>query len=84
MRKQLARPIPIFVEATEENAILRNDVVDLPARRVWGAGRVTLLGDAIHATTPNLGQVACQALEDAVVLSDSLSRCASAEAGLRD
>ena len=63
---------------------MRNDVVDLPARCVWGAGRVTLLGDAIHATTPNLGQGACQALEDAVVLSDSLRRCASAEAGLRD
>jgi len=77
-------PFRSFVEATEENAILRNDVVDLPARRVWGAGRVTLLGDAIHATTPNLGQGACQALEDAVVLSDSLRRCASAEAGLRD
>jgi 2-polyprenyl-6-methoxyphenol hydroxylase-like FAD-dependent oxidoreductase len=63
---------------------LRNDVVDLPARRVWGAGRVTLLGDAIPATTPNLGQGACQALEDAVVLADLLRRCALAEAGLRN
>lgn len=77
-------PFRSFVEATEEDAILRNDVVDRPARRVWGAGRVTLLGDAIHATTPNLGQGACQALEDAVVLADSLRRCASAEDGLRD
>jgi 2-polyprenyl-6-methoxyphenol hydroxylase-like FAD-dependent oxidoreductase len=77
-------PFRSFIEATEENAILRNDVVDRPARRVWGAGRVTLLGDAIHATTPNLGQGACQALEDAVVLADSLRRCASAETGLRD
>ena len=63
---------------------MRNDVVDRPARRVWGAGPVTLLGDSIHATTPNLGQAACQALEDAVVLADSLRRCASAEDGLRD
>jgi len=44
-------PFRRFVEATEEDAILRNDVVDRPARRVWGVGRVTLLGDAIHATT---------------------------------
>ena len=58
-------------------------VIDRPARRVWGAGRVTLLGDAIHATTPNLGQGACQAVEDAVVLADSLRRCSSSEAGLR-
>jgi 2-polyprenyl-6-methoxyphenol hydroxylase-like FAD-dependent oxidoreductase len=77
-------PFRSFVEASEEDAILRNDVVDRPARRVWGAGRVTLLGDAIHATTPNLGQGACQALEDAVVLADSLRRFSSPEAGLRD
>jgi 2-polyprenyl-6-methoxyphenol hydroxylase-like FAD-dependent oxidoreductase len=44
---------------------------------------VTLLGDAIHATTPDLGQGACQALEDAVVLADSLRRSPSVEAGLR-
>jgi 2-polyprenyl-6-methoxyphenol hydroxylase-like FAD-dependent oxidoreductase len=76
-------PFRSFVEATKEDAILRTNVVDRPARRVSGVGRVTLLGDAIHATTPNLGQGACQALEDAVVLAHSLCRFASAEAGLR-
>jgi len=76
-------PFRLIVESTEEEAILRNDVVDRPARRVWGAGPVTLLGDAIHATTPDLGQGACQALEDAVVLADSLRRSPSVEAGLR-
>jgi FAD-dependent urate hydroxylase len=82
--KSWRAPFQSFVEATEEDAILRNDVVDRPARRIWGAGRVTLLGDAIHATTPNLGQGACQALEDAIVLADSLRRSPSPEAGLRD
>jgi 2-polyprenyl-6-methoxyphenol hydroxylase-like FAD-dependent oxidoreductase len=77
-------PLRAYVEATKENAVLRDDVVDRPARHVWGAGRVTLLGDAIHATTPTLGQGACQALEDAVVLADSLRRCSSPETGLRD
>ena len=32
------------------------------------------IGDAAHATTPNLGQGACQALEDAAVLTDILSK----------
>jgi 2-polyprenyl-6-methoxyphenol hydroxylase-like FAD-dependent oxidoreductase len=76
-------PLRAFVEATAESAVLRDDVVDRPARRVWGKGRVTLLGDAIHATTPTLGQGACQALEDAIVLADALRRGSSPEAGLR-
>jgi 2-polyprenyl-6-methoxyphenol hydroxylase-like FAD-dependent oxidoreductase len=60
------------IEATEESAILPGDILDLDPSSVWGNGRVTLLGDAIHATTPNLGQGACQALEDAVVLAHCL------------
>jgi len=72
-----------FVEATAADAILCNDVIDRPPRRVWGRGRVALLGDAIHATTPNLGQGACQALEDAVVLANAISRSTTIEAGLR-
>lgn len=51
------------------SSILQNDIVDRPPLRGWGHGGVTLLGDATHASTPNLGQGACQALEDAVVLA---------------
>jgi FAD-dependent urate hydroxylase len=76
-------PLRQLAEATDEGAILRNDIVDRQPRRVWGRGRVTLLGDAAHATTPNLGQGACQALEDAVILAHSLRSIASSEAGLR-
>ena len=37
----------------------------------WYRGRVVLIGDAVHATTPHLGQGAAQAVEDAVVLGRS-------------
>jgi 2-polyprenyl-6-methoxyphenol hydroxylase-like FAD-dependent oxidoreductase len=47
-------------------------VVLLPAP--WHKGRVLLIGDAAHATTPHLGQGAAQAVEDAVVLGDLLAR----------
>lgn len=40
---------------------------------IWGKGRVTLLGDAAHATIPN-GQGLCLAMEDAVVLAWHLRR----------
>ncbi|MBA1291631.1 FAD-dependent oxidoreductase [Pseudomonas japonica] len=39
----------------------------------WYSGRVLLIGDAAHATTPHLGQGAGMAIEDAVVLGEELT-----------
>ena len=39
----------------------------------WSDGRITLLGDAAHATVPHHGQGANQSIEDAIVLSDLLA-----------
>ncbi len=72
------------IDGTPEDAILQNDIVDRPPLRHWGLGSVTLLGDAAHASTPNLGQGACQALEDAVVLAHCLSKTSPPEAALRE
>ncbi len=66
-------PIGRLLEATDEEAILRNDIFDRRPVHHWGSGRVTLLGDAAHPPTPNLGQGACQALEDALALADCLA-----------
>lgn len=49
----------------------------------WGRGRTTLLGDAAHPTTPNLGHGACMALQDAVVLADCFRGASGPEAALR-
>jgi FAD-dependent urate hydroxylase len=76
-------PFREVAEATEPAALLWNDIVDRPPARDWGRGRVTLLGDAIHPTTPNLGQGACMALEDAVVLAASLRAEPDVERALR-
>lgn len=40
----------------------------------WHRGRVVLIGDAAHATTPHLGQGGGMAIEDAVVLAEELAR----------
>jgi 2-polyprenyl-6-methoxyphenol hydroxylase-like FAD-dependent oxidoreductase len=40
----------------------------------WSRGRVVLIGDAVHATTPHLASGACIGIEDAIVLADELAR----------
>jgi 2-polyprenyl-6-methoxyphenol hydroxylase-like FAD-dependent oxidoreductase len=65
-------PAGAVVEATEASAIWRTDIYDRPPVSSWSRGRVTLVGDAAHPMTPNLGQGACQAIEDAFLLADSL------------
>jgi len=75
--REWAAPVPEIIEGTPENAILQNDIIDRRPLQWWGRGTSTLLGDAAHPTTPNLGQGACQALEDAVVLGTLLKRIPS-------
>ncbi len=62
-------PVQAVIEATAEADILRNDVYELKHLKRWSDGRVTLLGDAAHAMTPNLGQGGCLAIEDALALA---------------
>ena len=72
-----------MVTRTETKSLIVDDVFDRPQRKPWGRGRVSLLGDAVHPTTPTFGQGACMAIEDAVVLADSLRRAEDPVAGLR-
>ena len=71
-----------MIRATEEPRILRNDVYDREAVKRWGQGGVALLRDAAHTMTPDLGQGACQAIEDAVVLAGCLKEAGEIEAAL--
>lgn len=48
----------------------------------WHRGRVVLIGDAVHATTPHLASGAGLAVEDAIVLAEELERAPDIEAGL--
>ena len=73
-------PIAALVEATDPADIIRHDAQDRKPIGKWGAGRVTLLGDAAHPVTPNVGQGACMAIEDAACLAKAL--CASPDTAL--
>ena len=49
----------------------------------WSSGRVVLIGDTVHATTPHLASGACIGIEDALVLAEELGRSADVAAALR-
>ena len=68
------------IEATPEEQLFRQDLYDRRPLKRWRNGRVTLLGDAAHPTTPTLGQGAGMAIEDGVVLGRELSAVGSLSA----
>lgn len=76
-------PVLSLIQASQEEDIRRDDIYDRPPMKRWGEGRVTLLGDAAHPITPNLAQGACQAIEDAVVLSECVGYGESGEVSLK-
>jgi len=77
-------PVCALIENTRPETIIRSPIRYRQFDEDWGRGRVTLLGDAAHAMTPDLAQGACQAIEDAVALGDALEEFGPASEALRE
>ncbi|MET0791745.1 MAG: FAD-dependent monooxygenase [Polyangiaceae bacterium] len=75
-------PVLALARATPAESVLRTDIEDREPVATWSRGRVALLGDAAHPTTPNLGQGGSMAIEDAVVLAHCLATRADVRAAL--
>jgi 2-polyprenyl-6-methoxyphenol hydroxylase-like FAD-dependent oxidoreductase len=60
-------------QITNDDAVVYRPLEWLLLRGPWHRSRIVFLGDAVHATTPHLGQGAGMAIEDALVLADELT-----------
>jgi len=69
------------LDATPPDSVEQRDLYDRRPEffRSWADGNVVLIGDAVHAMMPNLGQGGCQAIEDAYVLSEQLANTKTTE-----
>jgi zeaxanthin epoxidase len=70
-----------ILDATSPDSVEQRDLYDRNPElfRSWADGNVVLIGDAVHAMMPNLGQGGCQAIEDAYVLSECLVKADTTE-----
>ncbi len=74
MFKDFHKPVSEIIRNTSTDSIFWNNLNDLKPIKKFAFGNILLLGDAAHATTPNLGQGACMAIEDAAVLGSILKK----------
>jgi 2-polyprenyl-6-methoxyphenol hydroxylase-like FAD-dependent oxidoreductase len=67
-------------QITDPEGVVMRPVDNILVPRPWHRGRVLLIGDAAHGTSPHAGQGAAQAIEDGVVLAEELERGGDLEA----
>ncbi len=70
--KNFHKDILRIISETSSDQIIKADILDLDPIPSWHQPNAALLGDAAHAMTPNLGQGACQAIEDTHVIGQLL------------
>ncbi len=83
MRDRLVGAPPEIAELadqiTDDQGVVYKPLETLFIDGPWHSGRVVLLGDAVHATTPHLGQGAGMAIEDSLVLAEEIARADTPE-----
>jgi len=86
MRGKLANCAPFIrqlgEQITDDAGVVYRPLEEVLVTGAWSRGRIGLLGDAVHATTPHLGQGAGMAVEDAIVLAEELERNDGVESAL--
>ncbi|UYX54520.1 FAD-dependent monooxygenase [Bacillus thuringiensis] len=70
--KSYHSPIPDILNNASDVTMIHRDIVDITPMKQFFEKRIVFIGDAAHALTPNLGQGACQAIEDAIILAECI------------
>ncbi|MGH1416625.1 MAG: FAD-dependent monooxygenase [Pelagimonas sp.] len=83
MRSRAKMPPPQFAamldNITEDAGVVARPLETIFLEGDWHKGRVALIGDAVHASTPHLAQGAGMAIEDGLVLADELAKAETPE-----
>jgi 2-polyprenyl-6-methoxyphenol hydroxylase-like FAD-dependent oxidoreductase len=78
MRERLSGCAPQILEVAarivDDTAVVYRPLEAIFLEGPWHKGRAALLGDAVHATTPHLGQGGGMAIEDAIVIAEEFER----------
>jgi 2-polyprenyl-6-methoxyphenol hydroxylase-like FAD-dependent oxidoreductase len=74
--------VPGLFDSVSDRALLHRSTIEEVSLDAWTHGQVVLVGDAAHATSPNMAEGAAMALEDALVLADCLRRSEAIPAAL--
>jgi 2-polyprenyl-6-methoxyphenol hydroxylase-like FAD-dependent oxidoreductase len=77
-------PVSEILKLTRNEDIIWGDIIDLKPIERFAFDKIVLMGDAAHATTPNMGQGACLAIEDAAVLANCIEDYSTAEEAFRE
>ncbi|HDX9613397.1 TPA: FAD-dependent monooxygenase [Bacillus toyonensis] len=72
--KSYHNPIPDILNNASDVTMIHRDIVDITPMKQFFDKRIVFIGDAAHALTPNLGQGACQAIEDAIILAECINK----------
>ncbi|MCL6247973.1 FAD-dependent urate hydroxylase HpxO [Acinetobacter sp. ANC 4945] len=70
--KSWCEPVQKLIDAVDAQKTNRVEIHDIEPFADFYKGRVVIVGDAAHSTTPDIGQGGCQAMEDAIYLARSL------------
>src|SRR5258706_2995775 len=75
--------IQTVIDRADKDLCFRWSLYSRPPLTNWSTRRVTMLGDAVHATLPYLAQGAAMAIEDGAVLARALRQSATIEDALQ-